>query len=233
MKHRVIKDLVVAMAAQTIAKEFLEDALVGQICCFAYLRQYPLGLLHVKTFWQTSTAPVASSATTVNKPANCQKILSIMVTGQDANSVAIVKQVTPVDVMQRVAVQGNAFQAGSVSNPKYQEDKLTVSIFPHLDGRGNPWQLTFHYLRNFGYITDDDFEVTDFNVNALPILPCWQLEDAVLDAVKEIKLRAAGFQDAPSAIEQMSKDIAATMLAIREAGTSDQIYALTLPGTAS
>ncbi len=189
----------------------------------------------MKPFWQTSTdtAPVATAATTVDKPANCQKILSIMLTGQDANSVPIVKSLTEVDVMQLITVQNNAFQAGTVSNPKYREDKLTVSIFPHLDGLGNPWQLTFHYLRNFGYLTDDNFEVTDYNANALPVLPCWLLEDAVLDAVKEIKLRAAGFEDAPSAIEQMSKDIAQTMLAIREASTSEAIYALTLPGTAS
>lgn len=225
-------DLVFELSKQTVPIEFLERQLMLQIANFAWMRQYPMGLLHATWFYQ-KTFTMSHISQGYLKPTDSQKIQAVMLTGHDASNVAITKQATKVDLMQDVTVQNNQFQSGTISNPKYREDKGLILVYPPLDGQGATWGGKIHYLRNFGYIDDETFELTDPNVNALPIIPWWLLQDAVNDAVKQVKLRARNFQDVPSAIAKMQAEIKATMDAIRASDDPMAIYGLTLPGTLS
>ena len=216
MQHAQLRDQIVERIKQTVPQEFLESSMMTMLLNVSYAAHYPKALLSAAWFYQTSAAATISSSV-VTKPANCQKVLGLTL----ANIVNplggfLTKQATPVDVRQWASV--NLYQPGTASNPKFREDGSSVYLVPYQNSVSANFTGTFHFLRNFNMLvdgTDDDFELSYPNGDALPLFPWWFEEDVIFFAVKLAKLRTRGMMTEPSAIAMFSQDYTKTMSLIR------------------
>ncbi len=233
MLHGEFLDELTERVKQTVAQEFLERNILAQLANAAYAYQYPMGLLQTPWFWNKS-ATLTITTNVVAKPTDCQKIRAITLTNI-VNPLGgfLTKQATPVDVRQWDSVHNSLVEKGTASNPKYREDPTSIYLEPFQNSAAANFTGQIRYMRNFPAVTDEAFELSDANVNALPILPYWQEEDAMFQAIKLVKLRARGIMAEPSMIALMSADYQKTMAALKAGEDPLAIWNRSLAGPAA
>lgn len=233
MLHGEFLDELTERVKQTVPAEFLERTMLSQIANAAYTYEYPPSLGFDRAFWNKSAALTITS-NTVAKPSDCQKITAITLTNV-VNPLGgfLTKNAVYVDPREWDSVNASPVQKGTASQPKYREDPTSIFLVPFQNSANVNFTGRIHYIRNFPQVTDETFELSDPNPNALPILQYFQEEDAMFMAVKLVKLRARGIMAEPSTIALMAADYAKTMDTLKKAEDPLAIWGLTLQGEPS
>ena len=224
MTFRAFVDQIYERTKTKVPMEFLEWETIRAYANYGLSWVFPRAILAMPEFYQTSQSFTATS-NTVPKPSDCHKILHVEVFG------TAIGASTPVDVRQWDTVANDAIQKGTASNPKYREDADSIFLDPHQDALAVNFTGKFHYLRNFGQISDDTFEISEPNVDALPAIPWIYEEDALMEAVRQIKLRAKAAQDKPSTVESFIQNVDESMKRLEAGKDPYAIYRTSLPGT--
>jgi hypothetical protein len=233
MTHGNFLDELTERVKQTVALQFLERNSLSQLANAAYAYVYPIGLLQARWFFNKSAA-LSITSNVVAKPADCQKLTAITLTNI-VNPLGgfLTKQATYVPLPEWDTVNTSPVQKGTASNPKFREDPTSIYLVPFQNSAAANFTGTIHYLRNFPAVSDETFELSDPNGNALPILPYFLEENAMLHAVKLVKLRASGVTASPSQIAQWSADYQKTMAALKAGEDPLAIWNRPFAGVAS
>ena|ERR1035437_5764070 len=237
MTHGDFLYLLYDRSKQFVPQEFREWATIGIFANLGYKFVYPLGLRQMRYFYQKSQAFTATS-NSVNLPTDCQRLLGVQIPGVLTNAPLTGRArcyqggAVPMDIREYATIISSSVQAPAAQNPKYREDSNSgvIMLFPYQDADGNNFAGELHYLRNFGQITDPTFELSMWgDTDDLPIFPAIYEEDAMMEALRQMRMRTKSILDEPSSIEEMLTQEADTMKAL-EAGLDPlMLYRETVP----